>query len=268
VRLELGVEVKRGLGYRPDPAGHRKTAFRHLAARLGVVTPPPYAMLATPAVLDQGPTSSCTGHATACGLKTALGAELPWVPSPRGIYTLARCIDRFDPSFPLADEGAEPNQVIRAIAEWGIRAMQGPTADGRNSDCSSALINDEPSLFELEEDAARVAIGAYAITSSGFTRLRELAMALSSGKPVLAAIAASGDVFQGYTEGVLGSLGSELDHYICLYGYRTVGTAMQVRGRNSWGVEWGEAGNFWLGEAGIAELGDLFVLDVTLGGLS
>jgi hypothetical protein len=38
--------------------------------------------------------------------------------------------------------------------------------------------------------------------------------------------------------------------------------------RNSWGTEWGLEGNFLLGERGIAELGDLYVFDVRLGGAS
>ena len=66
--------------------------------------------------LDQGPTSSCTGHAHATAIAAtaaATGIALPWVPSPDDLYKLGRCIERGgDVDVLLTDSGAD--QIGRA----------------------------------------------------------------------------------------------------------------------------------------------------------
>lgn len=220
---------------------------------------------------DEG-TSSCVGHATSgCGTTAlaAAGTPLPWVWSPDGIYKNARAVDRTpnpDGTLPpLEDGGAQPNQAMRALGEWGVRPMRGPTSDGRNSDVEKASVNDEPKLGELEDEGATLIVGEYAITSTGKERVREMQTALANGKPFTAAIAASGDAFQGYTSGVLGPLGTDLDHYVYFDGYETADDGSIVfHGVNSWGTGWGESGRFRLHEAGVAELGDVVVFDIRL----
>jgi hypothetical protein len=217
--------ITRGKGYKPDPAGHQKTPFIHLARRRGMTalgSTPAHASLEAlaPAVFDQGPTGSCTGHAVACAIKAALGSALSWVPSPGGIYRLGRCVDRVSLSEKLTDDGAAPNAVVRGAREWGIHPMVA-LAD-RYSDADPATINAEPTLFELEVDATALVLNPYAILSTGAQRVAELRVALSSGFPATIAIEADGDAFQGYEDGVLESLGRDLDHYVAVIGYETL----------------------------------------------
>jgi hypothetical protein len=221
---------------------------------------------AVPAVLDQGQTGSCTGNASAMGLFLAfLLAQHPlsWVPSQAGIYRNGRGIDRDDVQTPLLDEGAQPNQVFRAISEYGIGPMRGPTSDGRNSDVEIATVNDEPKLGALEEEALTLPIGEYGINSIGSARILALRQALSANKPVCVAIAGGSNAFQSYTSGILPALNAPLDHYVLLIGYSTTPTGSTVfECLNSWGDGWGEGGYCWLSEEAVQELGDLVVLDV------
>lgn len=259
-------------GYKPDPAGYKRTPFHHLKARLSVgALPLAVSLLAfAPPMLDQNQTGSCTGGSTAacaaCDLAAA-GTPLGFVPSPRGIYDNGRAIDRVPNADgtlpPLADEGAEPNQVMRGITEWGVRPMKGPTSAGANYDCEPSNVNDEPTLAELEEEATHLLVGEYGITSTGKQRIVDMQTALAAKKPMTVAIAGGSDAFQGYTGGVLGPLNSELDHYTWIYGYEVQPDGSVVfLCRNQWGEGWGEQGNYRLNEAGAQELGDIVVLDV------
>lgn len=259
-------------GYRPDPDGYKRTGFHHMRARLAVTALPlAVSLLAfAPAMLDQNQTGSCTGGSTAacayCDL-AANGLPLGFVPSPRGIYGNGRAIDRFpndDGTLPpLTDDGAEPNQIMRGISEWGVRPMKGPTSAGENYDCELANVNAEPTLAELEDEATHLLLGEYGITSTGKQRVRDMQTALAAHKPMTVAIAGGSDAFQGYTGGVLGPLNAPLDHYVWIYGYEVQPDGSVVfLCRNQWGEGWGEQGNFRLNEAGAAELGDIVVLDV------
>lgn len=201
-------------GYRPDPIGHSRTPFHHLSAKRTVRTLPLSAYIArfAPPVLDQNDTSSCTGGSTGPAIYAALGAAgspLPWVPSPHGIYTLGRAIDRFPNAngalSALTDDGAAPNEVMRALREWGVRPMRAPTSTGLLYDCEPSNVNDEPNLDELEEDALALILGEYGITSGGPPRVLELQAALAAGKPVTGAIAGGSPTLQTYTGGVLGA---------------------------------------------------------------
>lgn len=253
-------------GHLPDPEGYRRVPFHHLAARLGAIALPDSISLVpkAPPVMDQGSgdqgTSSCFGHAAACGIFTALG--LPWIPSPKQLYRNGRAIDR-DPVTlpPLTDDGTQPNQGFRAVNEFGIEAMV-PLAH-RFSDADPATINDEPQLVDLEAEALELVVGDYGIYSLGAQRITDIRTSLAHGKPVCVAIAGGSAAFQAYGGGVLGPLNSPLDHYVCAVGYETApdGSIVLVI-RNSWNAGWGENGNVRIDEAAIQELGDIVALDV------
>ncbi len=259
----------RGTGYIADPAGHRRVPFRHLAARLGSTIPQSASLESfLPRVMDQGQSSACCGHATSAAVYAAFGAaghELAFVPSPAGIYTVGRAIDRFSrldgTLAPLADVGAQPNQVMRGISEYGIRPMR-PVAD-RYSDADTATITDEPTLADLETDATEIVVGEYGLYSTGAALSDEVALALANGLPVTCAIQADGDAFQGYSGGVLGPLGTGLDHYVTLYGFEGPTGARGFSVRNSWSEGWGLSGNARISEACLAQFGDLIAMKVS-----
>lgn len=255
-----------GKGYKPDPQGHRRTPLRAIARKLSTTALPASASVEqyAPPVMDQAQTSACTGHATACAIYTALGAagaKLAWVPSPKGIYTIGREIDLVPDASgnlpALTDDGAEPNQVMRGLNEWGIRAMV-PLAD-RFSDCDPTTINDRPTLAEIEADARTILIGQYACTTAD-----DVALALANKIPVTFSIEADGDAFQSYTGGALAPLGTSLDHYVCFLGYETTSAGRVWTCRNSWSTTWGANGDFQLSEACLAQLGDMVAMKVSL----
>ena len=252
-----------GTGHIPDPVGYRRADFHRLAARLGAVALPDRVSLVeqAPPVMDQAGSSSCFGHAAACGLYIAL--RLPWVPSPAGLYRNGRAIDR-NPGDALTDSGTQPNQGFRGVNEFGVRPMR-PLAS-RFSDVDPSTVNDEPKLGDLEDEALNVMVGDYGIYSTGPQRITEICLSLAHGKPVCVAIAGGSTRFQAYSGGVLGPLNAQLDHYTCAVGYETAADGSRILLiRNSWG-SWGESGNVRINEAAIQELGDLVALDVRRSG--
>lgn len=249
-----------------DPEDHQRTSFARLAARLNMSGDTPDEVDLEhncPPVMDQGGTSSCTGHASSCAIYVC-ASWLGFVPSPAEGYRNGRAIDRelqggkFPP---LTDDGAMPNQVFRAYNEYGVKAM-GPLAKGRYSDAVESTINDEPTLTDLLAESRNVVVGEYAIKGTAESRRQQARMALASGKAICAAIAGGSDVFQGYTNGVIGAMNSPLDHYVTLIGYETRDDGSTIwKIRNSWGP-WGEGGNCWIDDNAFAELGNLIVVDL------
>jgi hypothetical protein len=255
-------------GYIPDPPGHLRTSFRRVKAVsiLDAVDFRPSA----PAVLDQGETGSCTGESTGPAITTALvhaGTPLGFVASPAGIYKDARCIDRADPSVALTDNGAMPNQVMRALSEWGVRPMRSPTSDGRYSDCEPATVNAEPTFEDLEVESLDLILGPYGIDSTGSQRVTDICSAMTLGFAVTGSVSAGNDTFQHWTpdKGPLGAQSPvELDHYIWFIAYRTASGKRIFRIRNSWSAEWGDAGDIEVTEDFVAQMGDLYALNVRL----
>lgn len=265
--------MARPKGYRPDPAGHRKMGFHLLPAFRATSTPDSASVEdCAPPVMDQGETSSCVGHGTSGAVFTSLkkaGTPLTFVPSPRGIYCLARAVDRVDSTQPLTDEGSEPNQAMRAIGEWGVRPIQAPTSDGRYSDCEPANVNAEPTLAELEQDAQDCVVGAYAITVTGPTRIEQMRQAIAAGHAVGIGTFVATD-FESWTpdKPAIGAQ-NESDpngggHWFYAVGYRTAPTGKtEVRIRNSWGsATWGDNGDAWVAEELLQQASDLYVFAI------
>ena len=156
----------RGLGAKFDTI-HRQRMYAKALGPKGLFTTTPtlttgmasiaaYEALGT----DQGPSGSCEGHSGAMGAWMALaasGSPLPWFPSPDGIYRDARCQERSpaaDGSLPpLTDSGCMTSDVVTIFQTCGLRKMNAPTSDGRNSDVDPATVNNEPRLDQLDTEA-------------------------------------------------------------------------------------------------------------------
>ncbi len=252
-------------GHIPDPPDHRVTSFR--LARGAVPALPDSVNLTAfaPSPLDQNGTSSCVGHATAGAIATSFaraGAPLPFVPSPRSIYQLARCIDRLDPAVPLVDEGSMPNQAMRSLTEWGVRAMNAPSPEGYNSDCDETNVNLEPTLSELEADATTVLIGQYAIESA-----LQAAQAIAAGYAVTVASFVDTAFEELTAQSSPYDMPDETDpngggHDVFLVGFRHVAGKLQFLLQNSWGTTWAAGGRCWVTEAFVNQCSDKYAFSV------
>ena len=270
--------MKFATGARPD---HPWTRARNalvgahpLAARIGASSSLPAAASVAgylPRVMDQGQTSGCVGHAlaaaawTACAFAAARGSgkALPFVPSPAGIYTLARCLERLDYARPLEDSGSIPGDAIASLVSWGVRPIQ-PLPD-RYSDVDPATVNDEPKILDLEADSASVLVGAHPISTTGLARTLEVQVALAAGYPVALSVPGGSDAFQAYTGGILDAIDAPTDHYVLLSGYERIDGNLVFRGRNSWGEGFGEGGDFLVTEAFVERsTADLYAMSVRL----
>jgi len=262
-------------GYIPNPAGHMKTSFRLLRGQVAAAYPSAATLEQFyPPRMDQNRTSSCIGHGSSGAAYTSLwskGQKLSFVPSPKGWYDVARCIDRADPSVLLTDDGAMPNSAMRGSTEWGIRAIKAPTSQGYYSDCEPSTINDEPTLDELAQEAQFKLIGWYGITDTGKQRIDDLCSAIYAGWAV-------GDGsfvdtgFENWKAGDPAYGAADLNdpngggHWEFYGAYRTAASSkkeFQLVG--SWGSDdsvWGFNGTIWVTEEFVQQATDLDVFAV------
>lgn len=203
-------------------------------------------------VLNQSDGGSCTGHGTAQGLFTsfaAAGQPLPFMPSPKSIYAIARTYEADAPDAALSDSGAMPADAMAAINMFGIRAMRGPSPQGFNSDVDSRNINEKEDLMELEEAGHKIVVGQHRILENSTSFAQQIAAALS--KKVVVMI--GGFVDSGVMNYVAGQ--APLDrvnlqdangggHWWNIVGHRIANGHFIFICENSWGVEYGDAGHF------------------------
>jgi hypothetical protein len=280
------MSTTRGKGYVKD-APHKKTqkdfgAFA-IAKGFDAAALPPSASLRAyePWRMDQGQTSSCTGHGTAAGIYTSCGAAgvaIGFVPSPRGIYANARCVELTSADAPLTDSGSMPADVMSTIATLGVRAIQAPTSDGRYSDVEAGNVNTKPTLGEEESEGLAMIAGEYRIDTSlpGYADLVCGALAGSAGTPpATVGIGVFVDsAFENWTpaNGPLTAPPNFDDpngggHWIFIVGYTTLPTGKRVFDVcNSWGMKWGDGtGHIQIHEDWIAvSCSDCYVLTAKL----
>lgn len=260
-----------GLGYRPDSprikARNAVVGSRSLRARLGVgvaASRPVDLSRFAPYVMDQAQTGSCTGHAIASAAYLATRADkgplgLPFVPSPKGIYTLERCLERSGASTPLTDSGAMISDGMLVLSSWGVSPMK--QLPDRYSDVDPESVNDEPDFLGLEQDARTLLVGAHPITSTGDQLAEDVMTALSAAFPVVLGVPGGSDAWQNYTSGVLDSIAAPLDH--CVYILGGDGDTFTIR--NSWGAGWGEQGNVRVSRRFLeVSTGDRYALSVRM----
>lgn len=266
--------MKYSRGWLPNPPDAKVAAFHEVSKHFASSTPKGAADLRkfAPPPFDQGQTGSCTGHGTSCAIYTTLAAHgmtLPWVPSPKGIYDVGRRID-LTPSQRMSDDGANPNSVMRGITQWGVRPIRAVTVDehGRFSDCSPDTINDDPTLEDLVLDERTKLLGEYALHPS--TSVNDVCLALDNGIAVGVAYFVD-TAFENWTpsdEPVGRPDFSDPDgggHWVCILGYATDVRGKRVfRVRNSWGVTWGDFGDFFASEEWLKAAMQVEVIAVTV----
>jgi len=263
--MPLPRSTKHVYGHLKDPLDFQRPAAQQLF-RAGSY--PTAASLSSflPGVMNQGQTGRCVGYGKSGAIFTSGQGKL-FLPSPSGIYTLARCVDRVpDPRDgslePLVDIGSRPSQADRAIAEWGVQpfneAIDGP-------EISDELLNAEPALADLRTDSATMLIGSYALDPDAPDFEAQIARTISSGYAISFAIPDTDDSFENYTGGVLGGPVGRIygGHLIFCYGYEfTPEGNFYIDGLNSWGEYWGVVGGFRGGRAFIKRWVDVQAMRV------
>lgn len=245
-------------GHVPDPVGHMVTGAHRLLGKIGSL--PRRASLREHAIIgDQATTSSCVGWAVSQGvyvsLKTA-GMMLPAFPSPHGIYTLARAVDRLSEKIPLDDGGSMPNQAMRSITEWGI-----PLSTDWPFDPNA--INAEPDLGELMEASRLKLLGYYRIDDDD-TVVDRIKQAIVSGYaiPLATRVDQAFEDYDGY--GTIAAPSGDLGgHYICAIGYDTLSSGRAIiEIANSWGTGWGDGGFARCEESWVIQTIDRYVMNL------
>lgn len=246
---------------------------------------------------DQGRSSACTAHAASIGLGAscrARGAPLPAVASPWHFYTCSGAIARQaatpvgDPQ-PLADDGRELGDVIKAIMVCGVAKMRGPTPDGRNSDVWTDADTGgsppgnaaaEPSVQLLEEAADELLGGAHTVDLASANALQVCAAALDSGIALYVGFDC-GDSFEALHLDQVAQPTPPADpgqggHAVTVLSYR-INAAGQYEWlvRNSWGTGWAlpaandnagdaPAGCVWASSAWLLASWECWLLDESL----
>lgn len=176
-------------GYIKD-APHKRTQKDFAEHPAASAAPPASASLVASEFhpgIDQNGVGSCTASATAHGLCVAFthaGKPLPFVPSPKSIYAIDRTYELPSADAALSDTGAMPADAMRAINEFGIRAMQSPSPQGYNSDCDPSNCNEKESLVELEADQKTLVVGQHRINEASDTFITQVQQAIAAGAPV------------------------------------------------------------------------------------
>jgi len=267
-----GVRETAFAAVRPMPHALRHPA---LVARANAPTPDAASLVEhAPDVLDQGGVGSCEGHGWACAIATratASGDPLNFVPSPDTLYRLARCVERAafptGPAEPLGDDGTDSPAVIVAIEQYGVRAMNAPTPDGRYSDCTPEDCNAEPRLDELEQADRTRLVGAYAVTGSQADRVALCVALLAAGVPVVTEEFVD-TAYERLGPGVIVDHCDTSDpkgggHCQCLLAYkRAADGSFLFLQRNSWSRAWGSDGSVWITENMIGAATGLYAADV------
>ena len=249
------------MGHRPDAPGLPIHVGAHVGAVLYSATPtPPEVTLTLPARLNQQ-TNTCTGCATltAC-LITAAAHGIPAPPPLSYVspYDWGRCLELVamgTPDAPLEDHGAVPSFVMQGLTDVGIASLASRPED-------LATINVKPDLAEIEDASTFRLVGWSRVDATDAERTMCIRSALAHGFAVVLAVQVD-DAFEAGV-GILGPPSGQIHggHYVCLYGYRTIGTETIFKVVNSWGYGWGDNGCAEMSEEAIMAASDLYVMSV------
>lgn len=226
--------LSRSYGWLPPPEAHRGQRSRATVGEL-LTLPRSVELAHVPAVTDQGPLGSCTGHAVACAVGARLLAQRvgAWLPSPLDLYLGARAregtVER-DSGALLADvlghaehEGLAPD-ALWPHAERGAE-FRGPAP--------SPLASARPRTRLITHEPLDWDVGT-------------LRWELACGYPVVLGLRTFGAFERVGGDGAIPmpegpAVGG---HAMCAVGYDDGRRALRVQ--NSWGTSWGAEGRAWL----------------------
>jgi len=261
-------------GYREDTD---KTTIPHFEAKHKTLADLPAAVslgaCLTEEVLDQGQHGACGGHGSAEGTYAAAkahGLPLAFVPSPRGLYALARSIARAreNPAGTLptlTDDGVEPRDVMAAIDKYGLMPITPEHVRDRDdpaprySDVDDTNVNSNVRVDEIVKEAGTKIPGATRIAVSPLN----IASSIASKSPVCFGIFVDSD-FCSYAGGAPIGAQNQDDpdgggHWMMLHSYRTGADGKLIFTlRNSWGPSWGDTGDADVTEAFIVQITDAY----------
>jgi len=239
--------INRRYGLIPDKPDVRDYLFHQHLDRISDADLPASVSLLqyTPSVMDQGEIGCCTGCGTSRALKTLLNIQKypkPFQPSALYIYEKARFIE----GTPVTDDsGAEIRDVFKALNQYGVcpedsnQEWDWPfsATDGRWAQNAPAACDKDAVLHKCIK-YMRVDQDPNSIKS-----------ALAQNLPIIIGInvynsfesqkvANTGVVpLPGLFDGLLGG------HCLYLHSYNEFKDGY-LSGKNSWGEDWGDKGNF------------------------
>lgn len=182
---------------RPVVPPHLVKASFRMHAAMGASLPASVDLRETgllPAIKDQGQSSGCESHSGSFATEAAFalaGDPLDFTPSEDDMYKGLRAVERARRTpfggvlIPLTDDGGMTEDCLTYLGGFGIRPRRiTQTSDGRNSDLEIATVNAEPSLLDLEEDAARIIVGPYAVDPGASDADHQVQATLAARIPV------------------------------------------------------------------------------------
>jgi hypothetical protein len=244
----------RAKGFIPDPTGHRWTRFKAHAAAKKIADMPGSASVAHNAapVSDQKTVGQCVAHGvldTAFAALVGAGHQLPSTFSHRVGYALARAIDRADWVFdgaklpPLQDDGAQPNQMTRALALYGCPLAR--DLDDGTLDSIPGLENRELMLHEANV-CKFFPLDWLHVGDNDGDKIEQCMAAIASGVPFALAIEAGTQFDACDGSVVLESDGRNHDHMIHAIAYQVIQGRPRFMIQNSWSQSWGAFGRAWV----------------------
>jgi hypothetical protein len=255
----------RALGHIPD-ADHKRRQ-KDASLRLGVnpVSAPRAGLAHLEAPIgDQGGASACGGFSGSQVVYTsaaASGLPLPFVPSMKLAYALARILELQDASQLLTDSGVMMSDMLTVFRQFGVMPIGsdgGMAPDGRYSDVWTdddtggsvpANINDKPDLMALETAGLKLVTGEYRIDEGGPNAISQLQASLAGviAKPAAAQVGifvdtknfmqwdpSTGPIAQmDLTDPQGGGHALAITYY-----YTTASGVIVIGGPNSWSTSW------------------------------